>query len=85
MVYDQPIKSLDLAVWWIEYVLRHNGTRQLRSPAVDTPLYQHFHLDILAFLIACMFIIGCITYKVYIMYSRNYVNKCKQDNLKKNT
>ncbi|KAK9881632.1 hypothetical protein WA026_017156 [Henosepilachna vigintioctopunctata] len=46
---DQPMRPLEKAVWWIEYVLRHKTTEHLRSPSADIPLYQYFFLDILAF------------------------------------
>ncbi|KAF2903124.1 hypothetical protein ILUMI_03060 [Ignelater luminosus] len=38
---DQPMTALERAVWWTEYVLRNNGAKHLRSPAVDLPTYQY--------------------------------------------
>lgn len=49
---DQPQSPMERAVWWTEYVLRHNGARHLRSAAVDMPWYQYFLLDVIAFLLA---------------------------------
>ncbi|TMW48127.1 hypothetical protein DOY81_006800 [Sarcophaga bullata] len=31
--HDQPIKPLDLAIYWTEYVLRHKGAVHLQNPA----------------------------------------------------
>ncbi|KAK9880144.1 hypothetical protein WA026_008659 [Henosepilachna vigintioctopunctata] len=31
---DQPMRPLDKAVWWAEYVLRHKTTEHLRSPTL---------------------------------------------------
>jgi len=53
---DQPMKGLEKAVWWTEYVLRH-GTEHLRSPSADIPLYQYFFLDVIAFLSVSLFIL----------------------------
>lgn len=48
---DVPMKGLDKAIWWTEYVIRHKGAKQLRNPAADIPLYQYLLLDVIAFLI----------------------------------
>ncbi|KAF5287659.1 hypothetical protein FQR65_LT12188 [Abscondita terminalis] len=43
---DQPMTGLERAIWWTEYVIRHNGTKHLRSPVLDTPFYQYYLLDV---------------------------------------
>ncbi|CAG9856810.1 unnamed protein product [Phyllotreta striolata] len=45
LITDQPMKGVDKAVWWIEYVLRHKGAKHLRHPAIDIPFYQYYCLD----------------------------------------
>ncbi|KAK4306888.1 hypothetical protein Pmani_021312 [Petrolisthes manimaculis] len=32
---DQPQDAKELTVFWVEYVMRHNGASHLRCPAVD--------------------------------------------------
>lgn len=44
---DHPMKSLDRAIWWIEYVIRHKGTKHLRSPTADISWIQYLLLDII--------------------------------------
>lgn len=45
---DQPIQPLKKAIWWIEYILRHNGTKHLRGSFSGKPFYQHmFQPDVL--------------------------------------
>lgn len=61
---DQPQSPMERAVWWTEYVLRHNGARHLRSAAVDMPWYQYFLLDVIAFLLAVTL---TATYLVYLI------------------
>nr|AIA91960.1 UDPGT [uncultured bacterium] len=46
LLKDEPMTGLEKAVWWAEYVIRHKGTRHLRSPTVDIPWYQYFLLDV---------------------------------------
>ncbi|XP_049952313.1 UDP-glycosyltransferase UGT5-like isoform X1 [Schistocerca serialis cubense] len=41
--------SLDRAVWWVEYVLRHRGAPHLRSAALDLHWWQLWLLDVIAF------------------------------------
>ncbi|KAK4872737.1 hypothetical protein RN001_014766 [Aquatica leii] len=48
LALDQPMTGLEKAVWWTEYVIRHNGTKHLRSPMLDIPFYQYYFLDIAA-------------------------------------
>ena len=36
---------------WIEYVLRHGGTRHLRAQVFNIPWYQYYLLDVMAFLV----------------------------------
>lgn len=51
LAHEQPIKPLDKAVFWIEYVIRHKGAAHLRSPAIDVPFYRFYMLDVAATLI----------------------------------
>lgn len=51
LLHDEPMTSLEKAVWWIEYVIRHKGAKHLRSPAVDLPVYQYYMLDVIGFLL----------------------------------
>nr|XP_008111260.1 PREDICTED: UDP-glucuronosyltransferase 2A1 isoform X1 [Anolis carolinensis] len=65
--HDQPMKPLDRAVFWIEFVMRHKGAKHLRVAAHDLTWYQYHCLDVIAFLISCvalfMFIIvKCCTF-----------------------
>nr|XP_012616443.2 UDP-glucuronosyltransferase 2B4-like isoform X3 [Microcebus murinus]XP_020139853.1 UDP-glucuronosyltransferase 2B4-like isoform X2 [Microcebus murinus] len=50
---DQPVKPLDRAVFWIEFVMRHKGAKHLRVAAHDLTWFQYHSLDVLGFLLAC--------------------------------
>jgi glucuronosyltransferase len=54
---DEPQSALNRAVWWTEYVIRHNGAKHLRSAALDLAWYQYLLLDVAAFL----FLLAAIT------------------------
>ncbi|ENN79807.1 UDP-glycosyltransferase UGT4 [Dendroctonus ponderosae] len=64
---DQPISSLDKAIFWIEYVLRHNGTSHLNYAGVDVPFYQFYHLDIFGFLAAVIWVFIFVARKIFIV------------------
>jgi hypothetical protein len=61
---DEPDSSLNRAVWWAEYVLRHNGAKHLRSAALDFACYQYLLLDVAAFLFLLVEITFLISYLI---------------------
>ncbi|MXQ88813.1 hypothetical protein E5288_WYG008391 [Bos mutus] len=50
---DQPMKLLDRAVFWIEFVMCHKGAKHL-WPADYLNCFQYHSLDMTGFLLACM-------------------------------
>lgn len=63
---DRVLSPVDQGVWWVEYVLRHNGAKHLRPVTVDLHWTQYFGMDIVAFIAAAM----CIGYKVLQIFAR---------------
>ncbi|XP_041075920.1 2-hydroxyacylsphingosine 1-beta-galactosyltransferase-like [Polyodon spathula] len=43
---DQPDHPVSRTVYWINYILRHNGAKHLRSAVHSIPCYQYFLLDV---------------------------------------
>ncbi|XP_027447019.2 UDP-glucuronosyltransferase 1A1-like [Zalophus californianus] len=60
---DRPIEPLDLAVFWVEFVMRHKGAPHLRAVAHDLTWYQYHSLDVIGFLLAIVLGVVFITYK----------------------
>uniref|UniRef100_A0A669QFX9 Uncharacterized protein n=1 Tax=Phasianus colchicus TaxID=9054 RepID=A0A669QFX9_PHACC len=77
--HDQPIKPLDRAVFWIEFVMRHKGAKHLRPAAHHLTWYQYHCLDVLAFLFTCAAIAGFILVKCCMFCCR----KCSRVTKKK--
>lgn len=48
LLKDQPQSSVERAVYWIEYVIRHKGAPHLKSSAGDLNFMQYFMLDVIA-------------------------------------
>ncbi|XP_066509394.1 UDP-glucuronosyltransferase 2C1-like isoform X2 [Hoplias malabaricus] len=61
--HDRPVKALDEAVFWIEYVMRNKGARHLRVAAHNLTWYQYLCLDVLFFLISVTTLIFVIIMK----------------------
>ncbi|XP_062410401.1 UDP-glucuronosyltransferase 2C1-like [Sardina pilchardus] len=59
--HDQPMKPLDEAVFWIEFVMRNKGAKHLRVQAHNLSWYQYHSLDVMVFLLA---IVGLLIFIV---------------------
>lgn len=82
-LYDLPMKGLETAVWWIEYVIRRNGTLEIKSSIVTIPLYQYYFLDILAVLLTVLAVAIYVPYKVLkLCINRLTTSKKKKVNIK---
>ncbi|XP_021942239.1 UDP-glucuronosyltransferase 2C1-like isoform X3 [Zootermopsis nevadensis] len=73
---DRPDKPLDSAVWWAEYVLRHNGARHLRSAALDLTWYQYFLLDVMATALFVLLLASYLTYVIVRWTFHRLVGRC---------
>ncbi|NWU30190.1 UD11 glucuronosyltransferase, partial [Dyaphorophyia castanea] len=60
---DRPIHPLDLAVHWVEFVMRHKGAPHLRPAAHDLNWVQYHSLDVIAFLAAAALLALFIAFK----------------------
>nr|XP_046186670.1 UDP-glucuronosyltransferase 2C1-like isoform X1 [Oncorhynchus gorbuscha] len=49
---DQPIKPMDKALFWLEFVMRHKGASHLRTSANRMPWYSYHSVDVLLLLLA---------------------------------
>lgn len=55
---DRPQHPLDTAIYWVEYVLKFNGARHLRSPAHGLTWYQYLLLDVAFFVAISIYLIA---------------------------
>lgn len=54
---DRPRHPVDTAVYWVEYVIRHNGAKHMQSPAVHLNFFQYHSLDVIGFIILCIYLV----------------------------
>nr|XP_010592467.1 UDP-glucuronosyltransferase 2B31-like isoform X5 [Loxodonta africana] len=70
--HDQPVKALDRAVFWIEFVMRHKGAKHLRPAALSLTWYQYHSLDVIGFLLACVAIVSFLVLKCCLFGYQKY-------------
>ncbi|KAM3867429.1 UDP-glucuronosyltransferase 2A2-like [Diretmus argenteus] len=57
---DQPMKPLDHAMFWIEFVMRHKGAAHLRTDSYKMSWIQYHSIDVVAFLLAFVVLVSLI-------------------------
>ena len=57
---DQPMKPLDRAMFWIEFVMRHKGAKHLRTESYKMSRIQYHSIDVVAFLLAIIVLVFII-------------------------
>ncbi|KAL4716787.1 hypothetical protein ACJJTC_001943 [Scirpophaga incertulas] len=68
IVKDEPMKPLDRAVWWIEYVIRHGGAKHFRSPAANMSWAEFLELKFIATLLLLVFaVLSIFGYFVFLL------------------
>ncbi|XP_066478198.1 UDP-glucuronosyltransferase 1-6-like [Tiliqua scincoides] len=78
---DRPIHPLDLAVHWVEFVMKHKGAPHLRPAAHDLNWIQYHSLDVIAFLLAVVLLSLFIWLKCCLFCCRRCL--CKRGRLSK--
>ncbi|XP_022164054.1 2-hydroxyacylsphingosine 1-beta-galactosyltransferase-like isoform X1 [Myzus persicae] len=73
---DQPMKPLDLAVYWVEYVIRNGGAEHLISGSIELNDAQYFLLDISLILFV---LIGLIIWLCYLVVAKAISKKLNTD------
>ncbi|XP_065697553.1 UDP-glucuronosyltransferase 1A1-like isoform X4 [Patagioenas fasciata] len=72
---DRPIHPLDLAVHWVEFVMKHKGAPHLRPAAHDLNWIQYHSLDVIAFLLAVVLLSLFISLKCCLFCCRRCCSK----------
>ncbi|MBN3306853.1 UD2B1 glucuronosyltransferase, partial [Amia calva] len=62
---DVPVPPKALAVFWVEYVMRHKGAVHLRAAGNDLPFYQYYMLDVVAFLLTLLVLFSLVLWTLF--------------------
>ncbi|XP_056334976.1 UDP glucuronosyltransferase 5 family, polypeptide F1 [Danio aesculapii] len=79
---DTPLKPLDSALFWTEFVMRHRGAAHLRTDSYKMPWYSYHSVDVGAFLVSILCFIVFIMFKVVKCLCCRFCakrNRAKQD------
>ncbi|XP_041794065.1 UDP-glucuronosyltransferase 2C1-like [Chelmon rostratus] len=71
---DQPMKPLDTALFWIEFVMRHKGAAHLRTESYRLPWYSYHSVDVVLFLAAAVLL---VLWTIFILIRCLYSTVCK--------
>ncbi|KAG5871164.1 hypothetical protein JTB14_016314 [Gonioctena quinquepunctata] len=89
---DQIVAPLEKAMYWIDYVVKHNGSEFLQSPGVHLVWYKRHLIDIIIVLVIIDVVLFLIFYYIFkhiihrikiVLRSRKSKNYNKLDNRKK--
>ncbi|XP_037385304.1 UDP-glucuronosyltransferase 2B31-like isoform X4 [Talpa occidentalis] len=75
--HDRPMKPLDRAVFWIEFVMRNKGAKHLRPASHHLTWVQYHSLDVIGFLLACVASAVYITAKCFLFCWRKVIKTRK--------
>ena len=79
---DQPMSPLDKAVYWTEYVLRHNGAPHLANPSRKLSWFQRELFDVYFVILLVLSITFWILFKIiklFLYFIRKLTSKVKTD------
>lgn len=79
LVYDQPISSMEKAIFWIEHVIRHKGAKHLEFKGKNVPIHQTFCLDFIAIFLVILISTVYISWKILLKVFKYFLwrNKSK--------
>ncbi|XP_037646388.1 UDP-glucuronosyltransferase 2A1-like [Sebastes umbrosus] len=77
---DQPMKPLDTALFWIDFVIRHKGAAHLKAKAYRLPWYTYHSVDVFLFLAgAVLLMLLTIFISIRCLYTIMCKRKVKRD------
>lgn len=65
------MNARDTAVYWVEYVIRHQGASHMRYPGADLNFWQYNSIDVIVFLLA----VAYVTFKLIIAFMKFLLSK----------
>uniref|UniRef100_A0A671P1I8 Uncharacterized protein n=1 Tax=Sinocyclocheilus anshuiensis TaxID=1608454 RepID=A0A671P1I8_9TELE len=78
--HDQPMKPLDHAVFWIEFVMRNRGAPHLRAQSFRMSWIEYHSIDVILTLMATLFILFFATvYVIRYLFRICIKNKLKHE------
>lgn len=61
---DRPMKPLDTAIFWIEYVIRHKGANFAKNPSLKMNWFAYNMFDVYAFIVMITILVFLVIRKL---------------------
>ncbi|CAG9863751.1 unnamed protein product [Phyllotreta striolata] len=58
--HDRPVNPLDLAVYWVNFVIQHNGAPHLRVDGLYLHWYQYLLIDVIAYIFIQLIVVAML-------------------------
>ncbi|CAH1801397.1 unnamed protein product [Owenia fusiformis] len=69
LYHDQPMDLRDKLVYWVNYVIQHNGANHLRSEGINKlNIFQYFLLDIICLILGIILLILFCIYHILVLF-----------------
>uniref|UniRef100_A0A1I8M848 UDP-glucuronosyltransferase n=1 Tax=Musca domestica TaxID=7370 RepID=A0A1I8M848_MUSDO len=87
---DQPLTPMETAIFWVEYVLRHDGAPHIRNAGQDLSYWQYHNIDVYLLLASCIVVVFTLIAslirfgKKIICAASKSMKKSKKSKIKKN-
>ncbi|KAL1491899.1 hypothetical protein ABEB36_012421 [Hypothenemus hampei] len=78
LLHDRPLKPIELADYWIKYVIRHKGAPHLRVAGVNLPLYKYYMIDVLAVILGVLLVAFLVIRSLYRRVFRIKSSECQK-------
>jgi len=70
LMQEEIMPGRDVAAYWIEYVIRHRGTKHLQLASKGMPFYQRHLLDVALLFVVIAIVFLTVAYKLTCMLCR---------------
>ena len=64
LMRDEILPGKEVAVYWIEYVIRHRGTKHLQLATNDLPIHKLYLIDVVLFMITLLLVACFVTIRI---------------------
>ncbi len=79
MMRDEMLPGTEVAVYWVEYVIRHGGTKHLQLSSKNMPFYQKHLLDVALFFIMLFAVSLAFCYYVMRFFASKFLKRTSTD------
>lgn len=62
---DKPMKPLETALWWVDYVIRNPNLDHMKSPTLETGFFVAYSLDIVLAAVVMLNLLVYIVCKLF--------------------